>query len=177
MKTNFYLKSGLQTRITRKIRAISRAFKTSEIALVFEILHWIHKNVKSRTEAEYKNKVFRRRTASQIIESGFVIGCTDYALAFIVLSRAKGIPTKYIEAISQEWLEKGGPKHFKGHVFAEVHIGNKWYIVDPQGAAIKAWYGKRFHILAEGLDSWSIGIRNINDLRKRFLEFRKAYLK
>jgi len=166
-----YLKQGEQTQITEKIETIADGFKSSGLDLIFEILNWLHKNVKPKTDSEYKNEFFRKRTAEQIIDSGYATGCTDYALVFTTLVRAKNIPAKYIEAISTQWFEKGDLEHLEGHVFSEVQINNNWYIIDSQTAVIKAWYGKRFEILEEGLDSWDIGVRNIEDLKKKFEQF------
>lgn len=177
MDPNFYLQSGEQTKITEKIRGIAADFNTHGIDLILEILNWLHKNIKLKADSEYKNELFRKRTAEEIIESGLATGCTDYALVFVTLTRAKEIPTKYIEAISTQWLEKGDLEHLEGHVFAEVFINNRWYIVDPQGAVIKAWYGKRYQILGEGLDSWGMGVKNLEDLKNKFLDFKEEVAK
>lgn len=170
MKANFYLKSGQQTKITKQIRQVAADFKLKGIDLIFEILTWLHQNIKLKSELGYKNKVFRRRTASQIITSGYACGCTDYALVFISLIRAKSIPAKYIEAINTDWFQKHDLNHLEGHVFSEVYLNNRWYIIDPQAAVIRVWYGKRYQKVADGLDSWHIGIKNLSDLRKIFTE-------
>jgi len=176
MEKQKYLQDSVQTTFrTQTISTIVQNFKTNGFDLIFEVLSWIHKNLKSRNEPEFKSEVFRKRSTSEIIESGFVTGCTDYALVFITFMRAKGIPAKYIEAVSTKWLESGDPEYLEGHVFSEVLLNNKWYIVDPQGAVIKAWYGKRYEILAEGLDSWDIEVKNLEDLKKKFLEFRTGW--
>jgi hypothetical protein len=129
-------------------------------------------NLKETKVAEEKNKLFRQRTAEEIIKSGMVTGCTDWALAFIILARANNLPTKYVEAIRNKWLETGTGDYIEGHVFAECFIGGKWYIVDPQEGDIKTAY-RRFKIFKKGIDSWDIGIRNFDDLKRQFLEFRK----
>ena len=173
-ETKKYLGDGCQTQITPLIKKIASSFKTSRLELILEILNWVQSNIRENSFDEEKNLLFRKRSSDEIIKSKMATGCTDYALAFIALSRAKKIPTKYVEAIRRKWLDIGSERHIEGHVFAECLIGNKWRIVDPQEGAIRINY-QRFVIFAKGLDSWDIGIENIDDLRKKFLDFKKKY--
>ena len=64
---------------------------------------------------------WRKRTAGQIIEDGYITGCTDCGLVFVTLARIKGFPTAYVETIEENSLrkiikEQTGP--IEGHVFA-----------------------------------------------------------
>ncbi len=136
----------------------------------------MHKNLRLESNPEIKNKVFRKRTAQEIIKDGFVTGCTDWALVFIVLTRAKNIPTKYIETIRRRWLDEGKDNEIEGHIFAEVYLNDKWYIIDPDQAVIRGWYD-RWVIYKKGLDSWDIGIHNFDELKEQFLKFRDEYRK
>lgn len=164
-----------QTEITSGIQSIADGFVKTGIDRIFEVLEWVHKNCKPENDPAYKKEHFRTRTAEEIIESKKLTGCTDYALVFIVLMRASGYETEYAEVIEDRWLEQGG-EDIRGHVFAEVNIDGKTYIVDPQGACIKAWYGKRYVIFAKGKDSWDIGIKDFKDLREKFEKFREKWL-
>lgn len=96
-------------------------------------------------------------------------------MVFLSLIRASGFEAKYVEAIETVWLERGCDE-ILGHVFVEVLLDNKWLIVDPQGAVIKAWYGRRYAIYAKGNDSWDLGIKNFDDLKNKFIEYREKYL-
>lgn len=169
-----YLNSGPQTEITLGVKKIAKSFTKDGINLIFEILSWLRKNLRTENSQEIKKKVFRRRTAQEIIESGFVTGCTDWTLAFIVLARAKGISTKYVETIKRQWLDEGRGDLIKGHVLAECFIDGRWYIIDTQERAIRIDY-QRFIIFKKGLDSWNIGIKNFDELKEQFLEFKKKY--
>lgn len=171
MKQDF-LKEGEQTKITENISKIASGFTGENFDLIAQILKWIHKNLKSNSDKETKEKVFRKRTADQIIQDGFTTGCTDIALAFIVLARAKEIPTKYVEAIRNKWMEAGDENFIEGHVFAEVFLNSEWRIIDPAEACMKFWYD-RWIIYKIGLDSWDIGIHDFQELKQKFLEFRK----
>jgi len=166
----------IQTEITQNIKDIVSGFKTIGLDRIFEVLVWIHKNLKLALNEEYKKEYFRTRTSEEIIESKKLTGCTDYALAFLSLIRASGFEAQYVEAIENKWLEEEDVR-ISGHVFVEVKIGEHWYIVDPQGAAIKAWYGKRYSIYAKGRDSWDIGIVDFKTLQRKFCAFKKEFNK
>ncbi|MFC1700600.1 transglutaminase-like domain-containing protein [Patescibacteria group bacterium] len=165
-----YLKSGSQTEITPDIQKIAESFTKQGLDLILEILQWIHPYFEHQSSD--KKNIFRKRTADEIIKSKMVTGCTDYALVFIALARAKGIPTKYIETIRRRWLDIGKEDQIEGHIFAECFINNNWYIVDPQEHTIRIDY-LRFEIYKKGLDSWDIGIHNFDELKEQFLKFKR----
>ncbi len=164
-----------QTNITPNIKSITQTFTKSGIDRIFEVLEWTHKNCKLKDDKEYKQLHFRTRTADEIITSKTCTGCTDYALVFLALMRASGYDATYVEAIEGKWLQEGGDPVL-GHIFAEVVIDEKPYIIDPQNACIKAWYGKRYVIFAKGKDSWDIGIHNFDELKEKFFTFREEWI-
>lgn len=169
-----FLTDGPQTKKTPLIRKVAELFREENFCLIFEILTWLRNNLKDDFQEKEKLELFRKRTAGEIIESGRATGCTDWALAFIVLARSGGIPTKYVETIRNKWLDIGAEDHIEGHVFAECYVDGKWYIIDPQEGDIKTAY-RRFKIFKKGLDSWSIGIKNFDELKKQFLEFKEEF--
>lgn len=176
METEFFLREGEQTKITENISKIASEFTAADFDLVVQIIKWIHKNLKPSHNKKLKDEIFRKRTADQIIKDGFTTGCTDVALVFIALVRAKKIPAKYVEAIRRKWVESGGEDFIEGHVFAEVYLDNRWYIIDPTESCLKFWYD-RWVIYANGLDSWDIGIHDLSELKQKFLDFRNQLLK
>lgn len=171
MEIETFLRDGEQTKITENITKIAAEFTADSFELIAQIIKWIYKNLKSNQDKELKLEIFRKRTADQVIKDSFTTGCSDIALAFIALARAKNIPTKYVEAIRRKWIENGQEDLIEGHVFAEVYLNNKWHIIDPTEASLKFWYD-RWVIYAEGLDSWDIGIHNFDELKQKFLDFR-----
>ena len=174
MDLNFFLKQGEQTQITENILKIASSFSGEKLDLASEIIKWIRKNLKPDSDKEVKDKVFRQRTADQIIEDGYTTGCTDIGLVFIVLARAKNIPTKYVETIRRKWMDSEDEDFIEGHIFAEIFFDDKWHIINPTEACLKFWYD-RWIIFAEGLDSWDIGIRNYQELKEKFIDFRAKY--
>lgn len=102
-----------------------------------------------------KEKIFRLRTASEILESGKVSGCTDQALAFIVLARQRGTPTRYVETFEKQWHINRGAGKIQGHVFVDVFL-DRWYTFDPsRGFSFDGKYVRGVHEYIEvgkGLD-------------------------
>jgi hypothetical protein len=172
-----FLKQGLQTKIEENIKNIEKQIPGEGLDYIANALDWVLSNLKREQSRKVKDKVFRKRTASEIVEDGYVTGCTDTALVFIALVRAKGIPTKYVEAVNKKWLEdkdKEG-KGIRGHVFAECFVSGKWYQIDPARGVIHAKPNyTKFEIFAKGLDSWDLGIKDFKSLKEKFTNFRKA---
>lgn len=103
-----------------------------------------------------KFKLYRKRSGDEIIKSGFVTGCTDSALAFIVLSRELGIPTKYVETVSNDWLKDKDENHLIGHIFVDIFFNGFWRAYEPMVGFLKndEYYlpvGK-FSEIGKGLD-------------------------
>lgn len=87
-----YLESGEQTAITPVVLDVAQVFEGTTRKKIHQIIQYLRT---LRHQTENKSEIFRRRTASEIISDGYVTGCTDDSLVFIVLARAAGIPTKY----------------------------------------------------------------------------------
>lgn len=108
-----FLKSGEQTKITPEIQKLAdKLQRLNELETIFNILKWIDKHIKHERNPE----VFRLRTADQILSDKYATGCTDFALLYIVLSRAVKLPTKYVELLSMRWLVSDDEKFYKTRV-------------------------------------------------------------
>ena len=59
-------------------------------------------------------------------------GCTDTALAFIVLAREFGIPTRYVETFDDEWLQDRNSNEIQGHIFVDILVDGQWRPYEPQ---------------------------------------------
>ncbi len=168
-----YLFSGSQTQITPEIERIISEIEGTVLEKTQKILEIGPTLVKMN---DFDEKVFRKRTGAQIIQDKYITGCTDAALAFIVLARASGVPTKYIETIDVEWLKKGGSS-IGGHVYAQVYdeSQDKWVWVDPMRRSIGNSPGEDRVVFGEGLDSWDLGIKDYDSLRSEFETFRNQW--
>jgi len=146
-----YLQSGEQTQITPMILEMVAELQGTVLEKVEQIIAKI-----SQLEGhEFDQNIFRKRTGSQILEDGYYTGCTDSALAFITLARASGIPAKYIETISEEWLKEGGIS-IAGHIYSQIYDEGTgiWHWVDPMGRKMDTNPETDFRVVfKEGLDS------------------------
>ena len=163
---------GKQTTYTPEIMKVTSGFQGSVLDRTHKILSYM----KLLKVGRFDKNFFRKRTASQILEQGFVTGCTDSDLVFVTLARASGIPAKYVETIDKGWLENGGDS-IKGHQYAEIYDteNKRWIWVDPMGnrVDIPSPENDKREIYAVGLDSWDIGITDFNSLKVKFNEFRE----
>ncbi len=170
-----FLSAGNQTKISDEVRGIIPQLpKAINLGDVFLLLSFLHKTIKFNEKE--KSILFRKRTADEIIKSGFATGCTDYALAFLPMLRKNGIPARYAEAIKNRWFLSADLEQLEGHVFVEVFLNNQWYIIDPQEATINLRYN-RHKIIKRGLDSWDLGITDLASLREKFLEYNNSISK
>lgn len=165
-----YLSSGSQTQITPEIEKIVSEIDGTVLEKTQKILEIGPTLVEMK---DFDEGVFRKRSGAQIIQDKYITGCTDAALVFIVLARASGIPTKYIETIDVEWLKKGGSS-IGGHVYAQVYdeAQDKWVWVDPILGIVDNPPGEDRVVFGEGLDSWDLGINDYNSLRSKFEIFK-----
>ena len=122
----------------------------SHIKAITDYIASLHNDV-SRKEKEY-----RKRTAAEILFTGYQNGCTDRALSFIVLSRELGIPTRYVETLQEEWLKnKDFSGKIQGHVFTDVFFDNQWVIYDPLSGFSEAYAIEErgdYVVIGKGLD-------------------------
>jgi hypothetical protein len=94
---------------------------------------------------QYPDSVKRSRTASEIIKSRCFTGCTDFALVFAALARAKKISATVTETIAEGWVapmvwSQQWNDQKMGHFFSEVFLPEeeRWIIVDPTGGVISS---------------------------------------
>lgn len=74
------------------------------------------------------------RNVDEIINSGFMTGCTDYAMVYSALARKLGIPATFLSTAERTSVEKSdGKQRFYGHAFCEVFDKktNSWVLIDP----------------------------------------------
>lgn len=173
---NYWLQEGSQTKITQQCKDFIRDIAGNNLDFVIGALEKINRVLKTERKHPNWREIFRNRTVDQILTDGFATGCTDIALVFITVVRAKGIPAKYIEAIDKRYLESKEEGPFRGHVFAEVCINNGWYQVNPESGTVYAIKDySRYVIYGEALDSWELGIKSIDDIERIFTEYREKY--
>ncbi len=98
---------------------------------------------------------FRMKTAEQILEEELTSGCSDVALAFCVLSREAGIPTRYVETFEEENIINPS-SHVSGHVFLDLYLDDQWFPYEPLRGFMKSsdysLSGRNYILVGKGLD-------------------------
>jgi hypothetical protein len=168
-----FLGEGGQTRTTAEIKHLTSSIGGDSRDMIIKMLS----KLASLKYSGFDQKLFRKRTADQILKDGFTTGCTDSAIAFVAMSRACGLPTKYVETISVDWLKNGNENSIEGHQYAQVWMKEekRWIWVDPFGNRIDTpspdEEGRKIYKI--GLDSWDIGIKDFKNLKDLFLKFKE----
>ena len=91
--------------------------------------------------------------------------CTEYALLFVALARARGIPARQIGGLV---YSNDSKPSFEWHAWAEIHDGSQWVSVDP--AANQVWVDATHIKLSEGAQdlSW---VNLVGKLKMKVVKF------
>ncbi|MFP4016416.1 MAG: transglutaminase domain-containing protein, partial [Halanaerobiales bacterium] len=90
-------------------------------------------------------------TASEILSTPVLSGCTTYATAFATLCRAKGIPAVVIDSAYIDWINNGCQlNHVRGHFFVEVYIDDTWHLIDSTAGKLYHNYDRNNWFLPSG---------------------------
>ncbi len=177
-----WLQAGEQSQITEDIERLSEEMGGDGMQYVFNVLEWMKESIGNFEGGgdEWRSN-FRNRTASDIIKSKKASGCGDLAVVFCTLVRAKGIPAIFVEMPYKGWLEKEFDGNWTNHVLAKIFIDGKWYWVDPTrgnvgvGGPRQVGGGIDYVKLSEGIDSWSLGIRDWESYKKIYTDFQEKW--
>ncbi|USN45303.1 MAG: transglutaminase domain-containing protein [Candidatus Woesearchaeota archaeon] len=189
MNTEHWLQEGPQTKITPAIREFAARIPGTpvpediqefapELVLAYQTAEAIRTLAQVENDKTLLAKIFRRRTADEIVRS-FIYGtCSDYAVTFRALMVAQGVPTSYVEAISVGMLKNNlWFTHAENQVYTQEGpvVFSPWYRTHHRhnGASLD---DLDYVPIKEGLDSHDVGIYNWMD-RKPFVEKHKEEIK
>ena len=167
--TTAWLKSGPQSRITPSVAAELAAITGRNRR---ERLYHIVDHVWQRFayDAWFADQNFSH-TADELFARKVLGGCSDYALVQATLFRASGIPSRMVVTAKVEWMlrfQKNDLLLPVGHVFVEVYLEDRWYLVDATNRILYDRYdpGDRHYPRGEircwrGRDYWQGGIDSV----------------
>jgi transglutaminase-like putative cysteine protease len=127
------------------------------------------------------------RTADQLFKDKVLGGCSDFALAEVALFRALEIPSRLVITANVDWIlrYKKDPLYLTtGHVFIEVYLEDRWYLVDSTYRFLFSGYNRelksyprREYLCVKGVDYWEMGFAEVasfievaGELANRFQE-------
>jgi len=116
------------------ITKLETSTKSKELTAIANILTMLNK-LNLKLNKEHFRELYNKRSPEEIMESGFVTGCTDRAILFVELAQRLGIKDIYfVETLHKKWVEAPIVENeaVYGHVF--VFVGP--YLVDPSKAII-----------------------------------------
>lgn len=172
--TNFELKDplemGLQegemTKVTPEIRELTAKIGGEGLlflentALYLAEHYGTPKNLPDRMKGTAHDILFPSKIPLEqkegLEEGKLPIGtCTEHGKALRTLCLAKGIPCIYVEAINERWIrvedkEMEDPDAYDDHVFLEVYVNGKWFILNSTGRPSYGWNWMREKDLPEG---------------------------
>ncbi|UCE98877.1 MAG: transglutaminase domain-containing protein [Planctomycetota bacterium] len=152
-----YVKLPASIGDAKHIRTIAKQLKrqTPETTLR-AIGEWMSKNL-----SYDPNIAYNWRNFDQIIEAGMLGGCADHSIVFGALSRACDIPTVWVKTMDYDWIrnfQRYGPiGSWRGHMFLEVYIQDRWVLLDAQGMNLYEDYDPTSHFFPGGRYAYDKG--------------------
>lgn len=108
------------------------------------------------------------RRASTLFDSGYLSGCSEYAVVATALLRAADIPSRLLVSVNRDWVEARRSHPYlipRGHVFVEVHVDGAWRLLDVPYLQLYRDYDPTDPVLPRGeryclrtTDLWRDGI-------------------
>lgn len=185
-----YLKEGKQTKITPKIKKLAEKIDGERLEFVFNLLIFLQKHLRGlyhspKKYQDYLKKHHLRKTADEILAERLAPTCGEKALVFATICRAKGIPAKMAEGVLYEFLKDPSDRHVRSHVFVEVFIEKKWYLVDPSRGLVGINKTLQDFLVPyagwepfwEGIDFWAAGFFEHETFREQTVEFKRKWKK
>ncbi|MBK1713075.1 transglutaminase-like domain-containing protein [Rubrivivax gelatinosus] len=95
---------------------------------VLAVQHWVQKQI------SFQSNTSDSTTSAVDTLIGRVGVCRDFAHLMIALCRALNIPARIVSGTDYGADPALGPPDF--HAYAEVYLGERWYLFDPSGTAV-----------------------------------------
>ncbi len=169
-----WLRSGEQSEITPEIQELAKKLEAEDPWVTLRrINRWVltHNKQVKRSRA-WRKSVFRKRTAAQLLNSGEMTGCGDFAVLLAALFRAAGFPTVYVGSLKKDWVRGWADGNrsgsFMGHSFLEVYVNGEWILVDSTEGYYWRGYDPKnpnlprgYYAYGKGVDPWDLGIKSL----------------
>jgi len=111
-------------------------------------------------------RIYRRRTAEEIISSGYFLACYEPALLLYKEAVKRGIPAQFVEMIDI----KSSLKDILSHCYVELKLNEKWTIVDPDRQEILFEYPLGMVVFSKGKPSKWNSFDEFCKAQKRFIK-------
>ena len=134
---NCQVNNKLIKELTKKLTSSSK----TEYQKANSVFKWVRDNI---GYSKYSNT---RKGAVKTLKSRYG-NCVDQTHLLIALSRAAGVPARYVNGGNCKFTSG----YVGGHVWAQMYIGKKWVVADTTGSKntlgkIKNWNTKNYRFL------------------------------
>ncbi len=176
--TKPWLSEGEQSRISPAVTAVAATISgLNRRQRLYQAVDYVWTHF---TYDHFSNQRMFNRTADDLFRERLLGGCSDYALVDATLFRALGIPSRLVITTNIDWLQRyqKNPLHIPtGHVFIEVYLEDRWYLVDSTYRLLFSNYQETLrsyprneYFCRRGLDYWQLGLRRVDDIKQLFAE-------
>jgi hypothetical protein len=192
-----YLTAGNQSDLNKRyFDEINRQIKikSNDIEGIRTIFNWKQGYFKAYAAG---GALIGQITIDQIMEKRSLGGCHDHGLALVSILRSYGFPAVMVDAAGIQWAfdyREGKAKGFRGHVFVEAYVKNRWILIDSTSGEYVENYdpsnlvipiklsvetrghlvlieSKGYFALFKGLDPAGYGITSFQQLKEHLEEF------
>ena len=143
---SLFLQEDKLTKQTEQVKSVAKIINNNkDISTLKEIYNLLRAFDNDQTP----ENIFEV-SASKILSTPVLGGCTTYATAFSTLCRTKGIPAVVVDSAHVEWILSGCRLNYvRGHFFVEVYIKYKWYLVDSTAGKLYKNYDRNNWLLPD----------------------------
>ena len=183
-----YLKTGNQSELEEQyIKEISNQLNiiSKDIKNIGVIFKWKQNHFKTYSAG---GKFIGKITVNQIMEENALSGCHDHGLILVSVLRKYEFPAIMVDAAGIQWaldFAEGKQNGFKGHIFIEVYVKDRWILIDSTSGEYIENYnplnsvipltdqgeGKGYFALFKGLDPEDYGINSNKQLTEYLKQF------
>lgn len=178
-----WLENGMQTDITPRIRTAAEEIGFgSRRARLLKAMNHVMRNF---SYDNWMNENQFETVAGDLYERKNLGGCSDFALVFLPLLRAVGIPSRLVATTNVKWIAEYKKNPYKvpnGHSFIEVYLEDRWHLFDPAYRWLYTNYDptnpnypREEYFLNRGKDFWDMNIHSMQDAIDQMIEGAKAY--
>jgi hypothetical protein len=133
-------------------------------------------------------KLIGKVTVNQLVETKALSGCHDHGLVLVTLFRNYKFPAIMVDATGIQWAmdyATGKETGFKGHIFVEVYVNDKWILINSTNGQYIENYdpcnpviampdsadSKGYYVLFKGVDPAGYGISSNEQLTGNMKSF------
>jgi transglutaminase-like putative cysteine protease len=179
----YWLKGGEQSVITPRIEAeAKKIYGKNRRERLFRAMRHVWEYF---SYDRWLNTLKFTRTADELYENRVLGGCSDFALAEIVMFRALGIPSRMVVTANVDWIYQYRQDDLamaEGHSFIEVFLEDRWYLVDSTYRWLfsdyvpgRPSYPHGEYFCRRGKDFWDMGLKDGGDLERELGERALSY--